>query len=49
MNASIVPTFATRAREAALAAGLTPEGAEEAATAAATDAETEFEENAMQD
>jgi len=49
MNAAIVQTFAKRAREVALAAGATPEAAEEATTAAAPDAEIAFEENAMQE
>ena len=49
MNAAIVQTFAHRAREAALAAGATPEATEEASTTAATDAETAFEGNAMQE
>ena len=48
-NAAIVQTFAKRAREATLAAGATQEEAETAATTAATDAETAFEENAMQE
>ena len=49
MNVAIVQTFAKRAREVALATGATPEASEEAATMAATDAETAFEENAMQE
>jgi len=48
-NVAIVPTFVKRAREAALAAGATQEAAEAAATAAAADAETTFEENALQE
>ncbi len=47
MNAPIVQTFAKRAREAALVAGATPEIAEEAATTAAADAETSFQEKSM--
>jgi len=49
MNIAIVQTFAKRAREAALAAGATPEAAEAIATTAAADAETTFAENAMQE
>ena len=46
-NAAIVQTFDKRASEAPLAAGATPEAAEAASTAAATDAEIAFEQNAM--
>ena len=49
MNVVIEQTFTKLAREAALAGGATPEAAEEAATMAAADAETAFEENAMQE
>ena len=48
-NAAVVQTFAKRAREAALAAGATQESAEAATTMAAADAQTAFEENAMQE
>jgi hypothetical protein len=47
--AAIVQTFAKRAREAALGAEATQEEAEAATITAATDAETAFEENAMQE
>jgi len=46
-NVAIVQTFTKRAKEAALATGATQEVAKAAATAAAADAETAFEENAM--
>ncbi len=48
-NAVIVQTFAKRAREATLAAGATQEVAEATTITAAADAETAFEENAMQE
>ena len=49
MNAAIVQTFAKLAREAALAAGATPEAAEATATMGAADAELTFAENAIQE
>jgi len=48
-NAAIVQTFGKRAREAALAAGATQEATESTTTMAAADAQTAFEENAMQE
>ncbi len=48
-NAAVVQIFSKRAKEAALAAGALNEEAEAAATAAAANAQTTFEENAMQD
>jgi hypothetical protein len=48
-NAAIVQTFAKRARDAALAAGAIEEAAEAASTTAVADAQTTFEENAMQE
>ncbi len=47
--AAIVQTFAKRARNAALAAGETQEAAEASATTAVEDAETTFEETAIQE